>query len=386
MTQKLYYADSHQKAFTAKVLSCEQVGEQYEVVLDQTAFFPGGGGQLPDTGTLNDVRVLSGKERGDDVVHITDGPLPVGEEVRGELDWMQRFRRMQNHTGEHVLSGIIHQRFGFENVGFHMGEDVVTVDYNGELTTGQIFEIELAANIAVAENVPVRCWFPEQEELDALDYRSKKELSGAVRIVSVEGYDTCACCAPHVSHTGEIGIIKLYTWARHRGGTRITMLCGLDALHDYGNRCANLTAISGILSAKPLETASAVAQLWKEKEKYKQRLADANRIITAQKIETLPYCDGDMVMFEPKLDRVCLRELVNAGMERCSGIAAAFSGNDIDGYEYIIGSKTVDLLAAAKDINAAIHGKGGGSREMIQGTAKASEAVIRSAFDCYVEK
>ena len=213
-----------------------------------------------------------------------------------------------------------------------------------------------------------------------MEYRSKKELTGAVRIVTVENCDTCACCAPHVSHTGEIGIIKLHTWMRHRGGTRITMVCGFDALDDYNARCANITSISGLLSAKPLETAHAVARLWKENEACKQKLAQANRKLTEMKISGLSDCEGNLVLFEPDLDMVSLRELINAAMDRCTGIAAGFTGNDEEGYHYILGSRTVDLRANAKTINAAISGKGGGQKEMIQGTATASETVIREFF------
>lgn len=380
MTRKLYYEDSHLAQFTAAVLSCEQAGDRYEVILDQTAFFPGGGGQDPDTGMLGLAKVIGGKERGEDVVHFTDRPLTVGSTVEGRLNWNQRHRRMQNHSGEHLLSGIIHQRFGYENVGFHMGEAFITVDYSGELTTGQLYEVERECNLAIGKNVPVRCEFPDKATLDAMDYRSKIELSGDVRIVTVEGYDVCACCAPHVSHTGEIGMVKLLSWTRHRGGTRITMVCGMDAWEDDCARCANLTSISNLLSVKPLEASRAVARLWKEHEALKLKLKEANRKLTAQKIAQLQPTEGNLVFFEPDLDMLCLRDLINAAMEKCTGIAAGFSGSDAEGYHYILGSKTVDLRARAKDINAAVNGKGGGSAEMIQGTANADEATIRAYF------
>lgn len=381
MTRKLYYEDSHLAQFTARVLSCEPGKDCYEVVLDQTAFFPGGGGQLPDTGGMNMARVIGAKERGEDVVHFVTAPMAVGSVVECRLNWSQRLRRMQNHSGEHVISGIIHSKFGYENTGFHMGEDFVTVDYSGELTAGQIYEIEREANLAVASNVPVRCWYPDKAELDALEYRSKKELQGAVRIVNVQGYDTCACCAPHVSHTGEIGMIKIYSWMRHRGGMRLTMLCGMDALDDYNARCANISSISGLLSAKPMEVASAAARLWKEHEQLKQKMGALYRRITADKIAALTGCEGNMVLFEPDLDMNNLRELINAAKEKCTGIAAGFIGDDEEGYHYILGSKTIDLRANAKAINAAISGKGGGQKEMIQGTAAASEEVIRKYFE-----
>lgn len=380
MTRKLYYEDSHMAQFTATVQSCQQMGEQYAVILDQTAFFPGGGGQQPDTGYMGTVKVISAKEQGEDVIHMVSSALEVGSVVECRLNWNQRLRRMQNHSGEHIVSGIIHQKFGYENVGFHMGEDFVTIDYSGELTPGQVYDIEREANLAVAANVPVHCSFPDKETLDTLEYRSKKELQGAVRIVNVEGYDTCACCAPHVSHTGEVGMIKIYSQMRHRGGVRLTMLCGLDALDDYNARCANISAISGLLSAKPMEVSRATARLWQEHEDLKQKMANLYRKMTAEKIAALSPCEGNMVIFEDDLDMTNLRELINAAKEKCSGIAAGFIGDDEQGYTYILGSKSVDLRANSKVINAAISGKGGGQKEMIQGTSTATKEVIQRYF------
>ncbi len=380
MTRKLYYEDSHIREFTATVRSCSPVEDCWEVVLDQTAFFPGGGGQLPDTGTMNLARVTGAKERGEDVIHITDAPMTVGETVSCRLDWLQRLRRMQNHTGEHIISGIIHARWGYENTGFHMGEDFITVDYSGELTMEQLREVEWEANLVTAANVPVTASFPDKSALDAMEYRSKKELQGAVRIVHVQGCDTCACCAPHVKLTGEVGMVKIYGCMRHRGGVRLTMLCGLDALEDYHARCANVTAISGMLSAKPMEVASAVERLCREQEALKQKLTHLSRKLTEQKIAMLQPAEGNLVLFEPDLDMPSLRELVNAAKDKCTGIAAGFTGGDDKGYHYILGSKTVDLRANAKTINAAIKGKGGGQKEMIQGTATATEEEIRRYF------
>lgn len=380
MTRKLYYEDSHLRTFTARVLSCEKTEKHYEVILDRTAFFPGGGGQDPDTGTIGGVSVIGGKERGKDVVHYLSGPVEVGANVDCAINWEQRFRRMQNHSGEHIVSGIIHSRFGYENVGFHMGSDFITMDYSGELTAQQVQEIELEANRAVAKNVPIICSFPSKQELETIDYRSKKELTGQVRIVTVEGYDVCACCAPHVSLTGEIGMIKIYSHMRHRGGVRLTMLCGLDALDDYNARCANITAISGLLSAKPMEVAQATERLYSEHEVLKQKLGSLYRKMTAEKIAALPETQGNLVLFEEDLDMNNLRELINAAKDKCTGIAAGFLGSDDKGYTYILGSNTVDLRANGKTINAGISGKGGGQKTMIQGTATADRETIRSFF------
>jgi len=287
---------------------------------------------------------------------------------------------MQNHSGEHIISGIIHDRFGYENMGFHMGEDFITVDYSGELTAEDIRWVEREANLAVAANLPVTTLFPGREELAAMEYRSKKELPGQVRIVNVRGIDTCACCAPHVKHTGEVGMVKIFSHMRHRGGVRLTMLCGLDALDDYNARCANITAISGLLSAKPMEVAAAVERLQGEAEQLKQKLTHLYRKLTEQKLAALENTEGNLVLFEADLDMPALRELINGAKDKCSGMAAGFIGSDETGYHYIIGSRSVDLRANSKAINAAIGGKGGGQKEMIQGTAKASEAAIRAYF------
>ena len=380
MTRKLYYEDSHIKHFTATVVSCEQGKEHYEVVLDQTAFFPGGGGQLPDTGAMNMARVVGARERDEDVVHYVTAPMTVGSVVECRLNWNQRLRRMQNHSGEHVLSGIIHSKFGYENVGFHMGDDFITVDYSGELNAGQVYDIERECNLAIAANAPIICRFPAQAELDAMEYRSKKELKGAVRIVNVQGYDTCACCAPHVYTTGQIGMIKIYSWARHRGGTRLTMLCGMDALDDYNARCANISSISGLLSAKPMEVSRAVARLWQEHEDLKYKMNGLYKKIVESKLAALEESEGNLVVFEEDLDMDNLRELINAAKEKCGGIAAGFIGNDEAGYRYILGSESVDLRANGKAINAAIKGKGGGQKEMIQGTASATAEEIKAYF------
>ena len=381
MTRKLYYEDSFMKSFTAAVLSCTQGKDCWEVVLDQTAFFPGGGGQLPDTGAMNMARVIGAREDGEDVVHYVTAPMTVGTTVECRLNWNQRLRRMQNHSGEHVLSGIIHSKFGYENVGFHMGEDFITVDYSGELTAGQVYDIERECNLAIAANAPIICRFPERAELDAMEYRSKKELQGAVRIVTVQGYDTCACCAPHVHYTGQIGMVKIISHARHRGGVRLTMLCGLDALDDYNARCANISAISGLLSAKPMEVSRAAAKLWQEHEDLKYKMGGLYRKLLEIKIAALGETTGNMVIFEQDLDMDNLRELINAAKEKCGGMAAGFIGNDESGYRYIIGSKTVDLRAKSKEINAAIKGKGGGKSEMIQGTANAAAEEIKAYFN-----
>ena len=233
MTRKLYDENSHLSSFDAAVRSCVPVHDLWQIVLDQTAFFPEGGGQGADTGMLNAARVLDVQEMGGEIVHITDTPLTPGEMVHGKLDWEKRFRRMQEHSGEHIISGLVHKLYGYRNVGFHLGDETVTMDYDGELTREQLSELEWLANEAVWKNVPITAVYPPEDVLQTIEYRSKLELTENVRIVTIEGYDVCACCAPHVSHTGEIGAIKIIDSMRHRGGVRLTILCGVDALRQY---------------------------------------------------------------------------------------------------------------------------------------------------------
>ena len=258
MTKKLYDLDSHLRDFSATVLRCAPDGERYAVVLDQTLFFPEGGGQPADTGVLGGARVLDVQITPEAIVHYTDAPLMPGTQVRGEIDWPQRFRRMQGHSGEHIISGLIHSEYGFDNVGFHLGEDTITMDYNGELTWPQLMHIEQLANEAVYRNVPIRTEYPSAERLAQMTYRSKLDLTEDVRIVTVEGYDVCACCAPHVSCTGEIGAIKFTSVMRHRGGIRVTILCGSDAEVDYREKSAQVAALSAQLSVRQADVVPAV--------------------------------------------------------------------------------------------------------------------------------
>ncbi len=381
MTTKLYDQDSHCQTFSATVLSCSP-GEpgKWHVVLDQTAFFPEGGGQPADQGTLDQVHVLDVREKGDAIIHIADGPLTPGQTVTGNLDWPLRFRRMQCHSGEHVLSGLAHRLYGCTNVGFHMGEQEVILDFDKELTPDQLTTIETLANQIITENRPVTAEYPPPEVLNTLDYRSKLDLTENVRIVTISECDVCACCAPHVNHTGEIGLVKLVDAMRHRGGIRLWMVAGQLALEDYRVKQENIAAISAALSVKQPHAAQGVARLKQELQDLTFALKEARQALMAEKRKTLPQTEGNLCLFEDNLDADSLRTLANAGMETCGGICAVFSGSDQDGYRYVMGSKTVDLRAKSKEINQALRGKGGGQPTMIQGSLTANREAILAYF------
>ena len=385
-TKKLYYEDSHLKEFTATVLSCEErltakgKKDGYAVVLDQTVFFPEGGGQLGDRGWIDGVEVYDTHEKGGVILHYTKTPVEVGKTITGKLDFAERFSRMQEHSGEHIVSGIVHRLHGYDNVGFHLGSENTTLDFNGELSEEQLQEVERLANEAVFADLPVQISYPSREELKTLDYRSKIEIEGQVRLVEIPGVDICACCAPHVTHTGEIGMIKFIACDRHRGGCRVTMLAGIRALKDYQEKQEQVTAVSVALSAKPEKIGEAVLRLKEQQEATRFQLNRMQAIYLEQKLDSISKEDTFALLFEEDLDNVAVRNFVNSAVERFEGICAAFVGTDEKGYRYILGSKTRDVRELAKELNTRFAGKGGGKPEMVQGSLNGTEAGIRSAI------
>ncbi len=379
-TIKLYEEDSHLNEFFATALSCEKDGKLYRVILDKTAFFPEGGGQNADTGIIGDACVLDAQISAGIITHFADKPLEVGQNYKCKLDFEKRFRRMQNHSGEHIVSGLIHRHFGFDNVGFHMGHEDVTLDINGVLTGENIRMIEFLANKAVTENVRITCEYPTPEALKNLQYRSKLDLTENVRIVTIEGYDACACCAPHVTATGEIGMIKLLDFEKNKGGTRIHLLCGFDALFDYDARYHMISEAARSLSVKQDKLGEAIARLENEISELKQKNYELRSALSQYKIAEIEPTEGNVCIFEEKATQSDMRKLMNACAEKCGGICAVFSGNDIDGYTFVATSKSADLRALSADMREKISAKGGGSSEMIQGSIKNTKDEIKKYF------
>lgn len=379
-TVRLFDKDSYIQTFDATVLSCEQYESGFVVVLDQTAFFPEEGGQSADGGTLEGVHVLDVQEKEGVIVHYTDAPLEIGVRVRGQLDFETRYQKMQIHSGEHIVSGLMHRKYGFSNVGFHLGGEI-TMDFDGELTREQLNEIEDEANRIIYENVAITAEYPSAEVLAATMYRSKLDLSENVRLVTIGEYDVCACCAPHVARTGEIGLIKLLDAIRYKGGMRIHFLAGSAALAHYRKIWQDVAAISAMLSVKQSEVVEGVRKKDAEIEKRSALISSLRRQLLDYKIAALEETEGNLCIFTDDPDMLSLRLLVNAGVPKCTGICAAFFGNDTDGYRYIMGSASRDLKTLSKQINAALGGKGGGSAQMIQGSCTAAEQVIREYFN-----
>ena len=387
MTEKLFYKDSYTKEFQARVLSCTECKESYQAVLTRTAFFPEGGGQSADTGFFytedgREIPVTDVQEKDGIVFHYITSPVKEGEEIKGKLDFEERFSKMQQHTGEHIISGLVNRHFGYHNVGFHLGTEEVTMDYDGILTQEDLEQIEMEANQAVAENIPVVVLYPSEEELKNITYRSKIEIEGQVRIVQIPGYDSCACCAPHVKETGSIGLVKIVGAIHYKGGMRVSMLCGFRALSDYRMKERNVVKISNLLSAKQEDTAHAVERLGQEvnrqKEKIKnlqQRYVELCLEEAGNQAKTDP--EKNILLFVEELDAGARRNFVNAAMDMTEGYAGVFVGNDEEGYQYVLGSRFRDIQDAGKKLNARFQGKGGGRPPMIQGSLNGKEQALK---------
>ena len=378
-TRKLYYEDCHLSRFQAAVLSCEETAKGFAVILDATAFYPEGGGQAGDTGTLNGIRVLDTREQGEAVVHICEQPLAVGETVEGVLDYERRFDLMQQHSGEHIISGIINRKFGYHNVGFHMGSDVITIDFDGVLTMEDLPAIETEANRAVWANTPIRCWVPTPEELPKVSYRTKRELPWPVRIVEIPGSDSCACCGVHVAYTGEIGLVKLISAIPCRGGTRMEMACGRRALEILNHAFDQNRQVSQAFSAQITETGAAARRMNEVLSEQKYRIAGLEKQIFLG-IAAGYAGKGNVVHFEEALDSTAVRELADAIAESCNGMAAVFSGKDSEGYAFCLVTREGDLRQLGKDMNKALNGRGGGKPNFQQGRVQATKAEIEAFF------
>lgn len=375
------------KEFEARVLSCEacEEGGGFWTVLDQTCFFPEGGGQYADTGYLGETKVVDARERDGIVYHRTEAPLEPGELVRGRIDWEERFEKMQQHTGEHIVSGLVHSRFGYNNVGFHLGSDYCTMDFDGPISPEELREIEWEANRAVALDLEVIVQYPSKEELGHMEYRSKIEIEGQVRIVSVPGYDVCACCAPHVDRTGEIGLIKLVNRMNYKGGERITMLCGFRALRDYDSKLTAAREIGALLCEKEDQIAGAVRRQKEELEKQKYENGRLMHQLLVFRAKEIPVEGSMTAVFTDDIRGDAPRELMNLLLERGAFICGIFAAARDGGWRYVIGSRQADVRPLGKALNSRFEGRGGGKPGMVQGTLTGSEADIRAAAEGFIK-
>jgi len=378
-TQKLYYENPYLAEFEATVLSCSPLGERFEVSLSQTAFYPEGGGQPGDTGTLGTARVLDTYERDGEILQLCDAALSVGRAVFGKIDFARRLDLMQNHSGEHILSGIVFSRFGFKNVGFHMGAEVITIDFDGEIPESALSGLEREANEAVWKNIPFKTSAPGAAELKDLFYRSKKELSGEVRIVTCEGYDACACCGTHVLRSGEIGLIKILSCKRLRGGARLEIVCGARAYEYVNLILAQNGSTSVLLSAAPEATFAAVRRQFDELCDARYRLygfEDARRSALADSFSGV----GEVLLFEPSMPADDLRRLCERIFSVCGGDCRVFSGADGEGYKYAIKTTSGEGREEISHMNDKLSGRGGGRDGFFQGALQCERTELEAFF------
>ena len=381
MTEKLYYKDAYMSEFSAKVISCAVNSDGgYNVVLDRTAFFPEEGGQYSDSGFLNGVKVLGVTEEHGVIYHRTSEALTEGETVKGEINFKERYEKMQCHTAEHILSGLIHARFGLDNVGFHLGADDVTMDVSALLTKEQLFEIEALANEAVYANVPVVAIYPTPEEARNIEYRSKLDIVENLRIIVIGDYDKCACCAPHVRMSGEIGQIAILDAEKLRGGMRIHIAAGKRAYEIYKKVYENLSEISHLLSVPRLETAPAVKKVLSDLEEKKSEYKLARTLYFEREADLIDNTEGNLVLSFADATQDEMRALANKAVNKVSGILVLLSEAE-DSVKYLLASNTVDLKADIKKINADLRGRGGGSSKMAQGSFFASLTEVCDYFN-----
>lgn len=373
---RLYDDNSYLTEFCARVTACTKNDKGYEILLDKTAFFPTAGGQEHDSGILDGQKVLDVEVRGNDIIHLLEKPLEEGINVTGKINWEQRFRKMQHHTAEHIISGLVKSMYGFDNTGFHLSNTEVTMDYSGELRREDIERLENSANQAVFKNLAVTAQYPEN--VKNMEYRSKLDLTENVRIVTVEGVDVCACCAPHVRRTGEIGVIKITSFMRHRGGTRMRMICGTDALEDYQCKQNSVEEISCMLSEKQENVSEGVKRILNETESVKQKNSELRRKIAVLRAESIEYTDANLCLFEPETERGDMLFYAEQCRKKCGGMLTVCAGNDSSGYSYIILCRDMPDI---KQMNTALNGRGGGRNGMIQGFFGCTRAEIESYFN-----
>lgn len=370
-TIKLYENDSYIKEFTATVLSCEEKNDAYYVVLDKTAFFPEGGGQDADKGKIGEADILDVQIENDVIYHKVNKAFNENEKVDCILDWETRFSRMQNHTGEHIVSGVIHSVFGYNNVGFHMNDTLVTLDVDGPLNDEDIKRIELKSNRAIYDNKNIKAIYPSASELPNYDYRSKLDITEGVRLIEIEDYDLCACCAPHVAKTGEIGIIKIIGYIPYKKGTRIEMICGLLAFNDYSNLHTTNKAVMNMLSAKRFEIAESVERIQIELSNTRAETKKLLSELATLKMEK-HIIDNKICVFVDGVSYEELRNCSNSLIEEFE-YCYLFSNTDADNYIYVVSSKENNVREEVQKLNKAFNGKGGGRDTYAQGKITASK-------------
>ena len=395
-TIELYYEHPYKTDFEADIISidaCDTKENTYKVILNQTLFFPEAGGQSCDKGEiiLGDITTVVENVQIDKEGTIThhihsSSPLDtkslVDAGIKGKIDWEHRFSNMQQHSGEHIFSGIVHEKYGYDNVGFHLSDNSVTMDYNGYLSPDDVAGIEALVNKVIADNVGIDCSFPRDNELESIDYRCKGELTGDVRIVEIKGVDICACCCPHVARTGEIGLLKVISSIKYKGGTRLSILCGFRALKYFSSLQADMNELRVMLSSELSEVVNNVASIKNERDELKIKLREANKAKLISEIDNLSD-SAKALIFTDEVDAKSQREALNYLIKRRDNYCGILMGDDKKGYSYLIGSNSLDSTLIGARLKESFGAKGGGKKEMIQGFVEAKACDIKALLDSF---
>lgn len=386
MTKKLYYEDGYLTKFTAQVLSCEQNEKGYIIVLDQTAFYPEGGGQMADCGILGGAKISYVYDKADIIYHIADQSLAVGSTVEGSIDFDRRFDLMQQHSGEHILSGLVNTKYGYNNVGFHLSSDYMTCDFDGELTREECLALEAEANEAIYKNLPISGVIYDDSELKDRAYRSKLDLKGKIRLVTVPEYDTCACCGVHVKTTGEIGLIKVVSVERHRGGTRVTMLCGRRALRDYQQKQEIIRKANRLLSAQPETLITNLEKLQEEVGLGIQMISQlTSQLLNYKAEEVLQTEEEGIFVYDEALTGDALRKLCILLTEKTEKVILVLTGSK-GNYKYALGANKRNIQEFNKELTTTFNGKGGGKSGLCQGNLTGEAHEIEAFFRKHMEE
>jgi alanyl-tRNA synthetase len=389
-TERLYYRDSFLREFDAQVISCENEGERWKIVLDRTAFYPTSGGQPYDTGKLGDVPVVEVVDVEHKVVHYASAAIPVGP-VHGVIDWPRRIEHMQQHTGQHLLSAAFIELFGFQTVSFHLGREISTIDLDTPAATAEHLEkAERRVNEVIFEDKPVVIRFGTAEELAEAGIRKKVEREGILRAIEVEGFDRQPCGGTHLERTGQAGLMLIRKLERRRDQCRVEFVCGFRALAAARSDFSILTQAASLLSCGLAEVPGVLGKLIEERrvqhgavKRLEERLAEHEaRELLASRAATdagsLRVIASVLEEATPAYLGLLAAKLV-AEANVVALLASRASGHVV--FAQTKGSAN-DMGALLRDTLKQFGGKGGGAKDFAQGSVadatKASDVIAHA--------
>ncbi|QZY56519.1 alanyl-tRNA editing protein [Crassaminicella profunda] len=375
MTKKLFYDNVHQKEFTANILKVKEIDGKFHIELNQTAFYPEGGGQPCDKGTIENLQVSYVYEKENKIYHVLDKAPPKLHLLKCSIDWKRRFDHMQQHLGQHILSACFHELFDAETVGFHLGDTFVTIDITlSNISPTQLEKVEYFANQVVFNNLHVKQLYPTALKLSDLPLRKPPKVKENIRIIEIDQFDFSPCGGTHPIHTGEVGLIKIRKWEKVRGNIRIEFVCGNRALKDFHWKNNHINKISTLLSVKDVDTFSSVERIFsdytfqkKEIRRLKEQLLDYESLALYQNASIL---NGTKIINKVYDDRDFgeLRTLAAKIVSQPNTIVLLGSRNEKAQMLLSCSNEiNIDMNKIFKEVCPIINGRGGGNAHTAQG-------------------